>query len=226
MDQGWEKRMDKTRYSETFSEILPTSHAFKRYWKNKGPFKYALTSAEYPPILLEPEEWLFSNDIVSLLKQLMKWNERQMKIVEAPFNPRKQNVLKPETLSPWKILNFPEEWETAVCDAFTPVGHLTRHVEEMGKTSTDFDFDGEDAGAHENSGAYQDAGAHQGTKKEAAAPTKMTAADMEAAFFRSLKEAVEKIGYVLLKPEPHMGEKDIAYIKTYLDEWQADEDEG
>lgn len=109
-------------------QILPTVDTFKAFWKKSGPFRFALTSREFPPILLEPEEWLFSNEIVPLLKALMQWEARKMKIVAAPFNPKKKNILKPEDLSPWKINNFPEEWGGAVCDVFTPVGHLTRKV--------------------------------------------------------------------------------------------------
>ena len=51
-----------------------------------------------------------------------------MKIVPAPFNPKKTNILKPDELTPWRILNFPQEWESAVCSAFTPVGYLTEEV--------------------------------------------------------------------------------------------------
>ena len=109
-------------------QILPTVEEFKTFWKNRGPFRYALTSREFPPILLEPEEWLFSHDIKALLKDLMGWDARKMRIVEAPFNRKKQNVFTPEELSPWKINHFPEEWEGAVSSAFTPVGHLTRAV--------------------------------------------------------------------------------------------------
>ncbi len=109
-------------------QILPTVKTFKDFWKNQGPFRHALTSQEYPPILLEPEEWLFSHDIKALLKELMGWDVRKMRIVEAPFNRKKQNVFTPDNLSPWKITHFPEEWEGAVCRAFTPVGHLTLAV--------------------------------------------------------------------------------------------------
>ncbi|GAB6142674.1 hypothetical protein JCM12294_01110 [Desulfocicer niacini] len=109
-------------------QILPTLKEFKEVWKNQGPFKYALTSREFPPILLEPEEWLFSQDILALLKELMGWEARKMSVVAAPFNRKKQNILKPDNLSPWKINNFPEEWQGAICDIFTPLGHLTQAV--------------------------------------------------------------------------------------------------
>ena len=109
-------------------QILPTLKEFKDFWKNQGPFRYALTSREFPPILLEAEEWLFSDDIIALLKSLMGWESRKMAIVAAPFSRKKQNVLKPDNLTAWKINNFPEEWQGAVCEAFTPVGHLTQAV--------------------------------------------------------------------------------------------------
>lgn len=109
-------------------EILSQSLEFKQFWQKKGPFRYALTSREYPPVLLDLDEWIFSDDLKSLLKELMQWKQRKMKIVSAPFNPKKTNILKPDELTPWRILNFPQEWESAVCSAFTPVGYLTEEV--------------------------------------------------------------------------------------------------
>ena len=109
-------------------KILSQSQDFKEFWQKKGPFRYALTSREYPPILLDLDEWIFSDDLKSLLKELMQWEQRKMKLVPAPFNPKKTNILKPDELTPWRILNFPQEWESAVCSAFTPVGYLTEEV--------------------------------------------------------------------------------------------------
>ncbi|MBU8848640.1 MAG: hypothetical protein KOO64_03820 [Desulfobacterales bacterium] len=106
-------------------KIFPNSKKFKIFWKEKGPYKYALTSKEFPPVLLEPEEWIFSSGPEALLKELMQFDKRKMKIVKAPFNPENKNILRPEKLSPWKINNFPEEWDAAVCDIFVPKGHLT-----------------------------------------------------------------------------------------------------
>ena len=110
--------------------ILHNSKEFKTFWEEKGPFKYALTSSDFPPILLEPEEWIFSNDIEALLKALMQFDKQKMKIVKAPFNPENKSILRPEKLSPWKINNFPEEWNVCACDIFVPKGHLTRAVLE------------------------------------------------------------------------------------------------
>ncbi|MCK5696483.1 MAG: hypothetical protein KAH62_07845 [Desulfobacula sp.] len=111
-------------------EILYNSREFKAFWEEKGPFKYALTSSDFPPVLLEPEEWIFSNDIEVLLKALMQFDKQKMKIVKAPFNPENKNILRPEKLSPWKINNFPEEWNVCACDIFIPKGHWTRAVLE------------------------------------------------------------------------------------------------
>jgi len=105
--------------------ILSNSKEFKAFWKEKGPFKYALTSMDFPPVLLESEEWIFSNDITILLKDLMQFDKRKMKIVKAAFNPENKNILRPEKIIPWKINNFPEEWDGFDCDVFTPQGHLT-----------------------------------------------------------------------------------------------------
>ncbi|MCP3872149.1 MAG: hypothetical protein GY699_03200 [Desulfobacteraceae bacterium] len=109
-------------------EILTSSEEFKQFWKEKGPFKYALTSNDFPPVLLEPEEWIFSNDILLLLKELMQFKKRKMKIVKSDFNPKNKSILRPEMLSSWKINNFPEEWDICVTDFFVPQGHLTKMV--------------------------------------------------------------------------------------------------
>ncbi|NOX34400.1 MAG: hypothetical protein GXP56_11815 [Deltaproteobacteria bacterium] len=109
-------------------EILPNLKDFKIFWEENGPFKYALTSKDYPPVLLEPEEWIFSDDIETLLKDLMQFDKRKMKVVKSLFNPENKNILRPETLSPWKINGFPEEWDASICDLFIPKGHLTRAV--------------------------------------------------------------------------------------------------
>jgi hypothetical protein len=111
-------------------KILSSSKEFKQFWESKGPFKYALTSSQFPPVLLEPEEWVFSNDIQELLKSLMQFDRQKMKIIKAPFNPANKSILRPENLSPWKINNFPEEWNAFACDIFDPQGHLTREVIE------------------------------------------------------------------------------------------------
>jgi len=104
---------------------LSSSEEFKAFWQEKGPFKYALTSMDFPPLLLEPEEWIFSNNIIKLLKDLMQFDNRKMKIVKAAFNPEKKDILRPEKLIPWKMNNFPEEWNAFDCDFFVPQGFLT-----------------------------------------------------------------------------------------------------
>ena len=111
-------------------QILLNSKDFKLFWKKQGPFKFALTSSEFPTVLLEPEEWIFSNQIEVLLKALMQFEKRKMEIINSPFNPVKKAILRPEPMIPWKITNFPEEWQACVCDCFIPEGHLTRHIFE------------------------------------------------------------------------------------------------
>ena len=108
--------------------ILPTSKEFKSFWKDQGPFRYALTSSEFPPVLLEPEEWIFSDDLQALLKTLMQFEKRKMKMVKSPFNPENKSILRPDELSSWKISQFPEEWNACTCDSFIPEGHLTKAV--------------------------------------------------------------------------------------------------
>lgn len=114
--------------SKVERKILPELKEFKTFWKKDGPFRFALTSREYPPVLLEPEEWLFSNDVGSLLKDLMGYDQKKMAVVHTPFNPKKKKVLRPDDLSEWKINNFPEEWQVSASSLFVPPGHLTRVV--------------------------------------------------------------------------------------------------
>ena len=116
-------------------KVLESSGKFKMFWQEKGPFKYALTSREFPPVLLEEEEWLFSNDVTALLKELMQYGQQRMKIVKSPFNPANKAVLRPDDLSKWKIANFPEAWNSAKSDLFTPEGHLTAVVMESAGAS-------------------------------------------------------------------------------------------
>lgn len=111
-------------------QILSNSKEFKLFWKNQGPFRFALTSSEFPPVLLEPEEWIFSNHMEVLLKSLIQYDNRKMQIVSSPFNPQNTTIFRPEELIPWRIANFLEEWKTSVCDCFIPEGHLTRHIFE------------------------------------------------------------------------------------------------
>ena len=181
---------------KTTRRILPLTKDFKAFWKKQGPFRYALTSSEFPPILLEPEEWIFSDNIIWLLKDLMQWDSRDMAIVSAPFNKNKRNMLKPESLIPWKIEHFPQEWEGAVCNTFTQLGYLTESVTKIALN-------------YLNSGALGS----------------VDICNIETAFFKSLEADINKIGYVLLKPEKLPGNEDVAYISSYLEEWQADEDE-
>ncbi|OGQ85851.1 MAG: hypothetical protein A3J85_02165 [Desulfobacula sp. RIFOXYA12_FULL_46_16] len=114
----------------TTRQILSNSKEFKLFWKNQGPFRFALTSSEFPPVLLEPEEWIFSNHMEVLLKSLIQYDNRKMQIVPSPFNPGNKTIFRPEELIPWKISNFPEEWNASVCDCFIPEGHLTRYIFE------------------------------------------------------------------------------------------------
>ncbi len=109
-------------------ENLSDSKAFRQFWKKKGPFAYALTSSEFPPVLLDPEEWLFADALEPMLKELMQYDRRGMKVIAFSFNPVNRSILRPGDLIPWKISNFPEEWNDALCECFMPEGHLTRHV--------------------------------------------------------------------------------------------------
>ncbi len=109
-------------------KILPSVTDFKEFWKDRGPFKYALTSKEYPPVLLEAEEWIFGNDKIGVLKELMQFSKEKMAFVRAPFNADNTDILRPGDICAWKLNHFPEEWNMMVCDAFVPEGHLTRAV--------------------------------------------------------------------------------------------------
>lgn len=115
-------------------QVLPHAKDFKRFWKEAGPFAFALTSAEYPPVLLAPEEWIFGHTAKDVIKELMQFNQKKMAFVPAAFNPGRQGILRPENLIPWKIRHFPEEWNHMVSDFFIPEGHLTRAVADQVKT--------------------------------------------------------------------------------------------
>ncbi|WP_022664393.1 hypothetical protein [Desulfospira joergensenii] len=175
---------------------LPNVKDFKQFWKDKGPYLYALTSAEFPPVLLEEEEWIFGSDIVDVLKELMQFDKKKMGFVQAPFNPRKKGILRPENMIPWKIKNFPEEWNHLDCRAFVPEGHLTRSVMDE---------------------------AEDMEKKEARPDKKPSEAiKIEAGFFTLLEKDLEDMGYVLLKP---LKNSKSASVRDYLEEWEEDEKE-
>lgn len=114
--------------AQTIRIILPDSRSFKKFFDSNGPFKFALTSREYPPVLLEEEEWIFSNDLKALFKDLMQFEADKMKFVRTPFDPGSRTVLRPGDMSEWKILNFPEDWNHVQSDFFIPEGHLTVNV--------------------------------------------------------------------------------------------------
>ena len=177
-------------------QILPNVMDFKRFWKETGPFKYALSSNGFPPILLEPEEWIFGNDLIGVLKELMQFDQKKMSFVQSPFNPQNKSILRPEGLSSWKVTHFPEEWNRLVCDAFVPEGHLTCQVMEQVRLSR--------------------------KSQGSAAPLKKSneTQEVEMAFFRLLEREMEKMGYLLLKPS---GKSDWASTHDYLSEWEEDE---
>ena len=179
---------------EVVRQILPNVKDFKAFWKEKGPFRYALTSAEYPPVLLEPEEWIFGRDIADVIKELMQFDQKKMGFVKAPFNPDKKKVLRPENMIPWKIKNFPPEWNHMECRAFVPEGHLTCSVRDQAEEMI-------------RKGTWPDAEPEEGGK-------------VEAGFFSLLEEELENMGYVLLKPFQNAKS---AYIRDYLEEWEEDE---
>jgi hypothetical protein len=116
-----------------FRRILPHSSDFKRFWKDQGPFEFALTSAEYPPVLLAPEEWIFGHTAREVLEVLMGFSPGKAKIVRSDFNSENTRILRPDNLIPWKIQPFPKEWNHMPCDFFTPEGHLTKAVEDRMK---------------------------------------------------------------------------------------------
>jgi hypothetical protein len=179
-------------------QILPHVKDFKKFWKEAGPFRYALTSNEFPPMLLEPEEWIFGSDIVLLLKELMQFDQKKMAFVRSPFNPKNKTILRPENLSPWKITHFPEQWNRVVCDLFVPEGHLTCRVMEAAKNLEISDRP--TAGPKESAGKQI----------------------IETAFFDLLEQHLEQMGYLLLAP---LGNSKYAATKDYLLEWEQDEQE-
>ncbi|MCA1795334.1 MAG: hypothetical protein LC660_15960 [Desulfobacteraceae bacterium] len=121
---------------QVLRQILPHAADFKRFWKEKGPFVFALTSREFPPVLLEPEEWIFGHTAKEVLEELMQFNQKKMAFVRGAFNPKNQAILRPENLIPWKLSPFPEEWNHMTTDFFMPQGHLTQVVADQVKTAS------------------------------------------------------------------------------------------
>ncbi len=187
-------------------QILLNAKDFKRFWKERGPFKYALSSNEFPSILLEPEEWIFGNDIHLLLKELMQFDQKKMAFVQAPFNPKNKGILRPEGLSPWKINHFPEQWNRVVCDLFVPEGHLTCLVMDRARNSENID---------QSTQCLDGASEKQTIEKQA----------VEKAFFQLLEQELETMGYLLLKPHGKSSDASHAAIDTYLSEWEEDDRE-
>ena len=178
-------------------QILPHVKDFKKFWKEKGPFRYALTSNEFPPILLEPEEWLFGNEIMGVLKELMQFGPKKMAFVRAAFNLDNTNYLRPQGLIPWKINHFPEQWNGFPSEIFVPEGHLTSLVLDEARAIRELEMS-------------------QNLKE----PDEKSA--LEKGFFSLLEKDLENMGYVLLKPQ---GNAKFASIKDYLSEWERDEEE-
>jgi len=187
----------------TVRKILPNVKNFIKFWKEAGPFRYALTSNEFPPVLLEPEEWIFANDIHLLLKELMGFDQKKMAFVQSPFNPKNKNILRPDEMIPWKITHFPEQWNRAVCDLFVPEGHLTCRV--MDEASNLLGLEGQKSQRSRNSLIEP--------------PGKQ---NIEKAFFNLLETQLEKMGYLLLSPRAN---SKYASTKDYLLEWEEDEKE-
>jgi len=121
---------------QVLRQILPHAADFKRFWKQAGPFSFALTSAEFPPVLLAEEEWIFGHTARDVLQELMQFNQHNMAFVPADLHPEKQGILRPENLIPWKIRHFPEEWNHMTTDFFMPRGHLTQAVAEQVGTAS------------------------------------------------------------------------------------------
>ena len=128
----YKKHLDKKEIPmQVLRQILPHAADFKQFWKQAGPFAFALTSAEFPPVLLAEEEWIFGHTARDVLKELMQFNQKNMAFVPADFNPDNQGILRPENLIPWKIRHFPEEWNHMSTDFFVPRGHLTQAVADQ-----------------------------------------------------------------------------------------------
>lgn len=165
--------------SKVVRRTLPTVRAFKKFWQHEGPFKYALCSLAFPDPLLEPEEWLFGDNYQDLLKNLLQWDQRGMRLA-----PCSHATGDSSNSGGWHIRHLPAALRQWPCKAYTAEGCVSAHVVQ--------------------------------------AAVEATPAAIEKVFLRALRDALEQIGYQLLKPEmglPH------AYIETFLKEWQEDEAE-
>ena len=208
-------KKEKKNIPNCVRQILPNLKGYKKFWKDRGPFTYALTSNEFPPLLLEPEEWIFGNDITELLKELMGFDGKKMALVRAPFNPDNKSILRPASLSPWKINHFPEQWNALSCEVFVPEGHLTCQVMEEAMKIGQLGWP-EDTRKNRNKKQDRNEKQDLGKKKD------WEKQNVEKAFFILLEQNLEDMGYVLLKP---VGKSKFACADTYLREWEEDEKE-
>ncbi len=187
-------------------KTLPHVKDFKEFWKQRGPFAFALTSSEFPPVLLAPEEWIFGNDKVGVLKELMQFAQRKMSLVRTDFQPASPGRLTPEDMIHWRIKPFPEPWNRMDCPAFLPQGYLTKAVLEE---------------------ALDMAGQNLETKPESAPHTWQSriledSELIEDAFFQLVSSSLVQMGYVLLSPGKNRDAHALP-LGRYLQEWEEDE---
>ncbi len=185
-------------------KTLPHVKDFKTFWKQRGPFAFALTSSEFPPVLLEPEEWIFANDKVSIIKELMQFSQRKMSLVRTDFQGASSGTLTPEDMICWRIKPFPEPWNSMDCPAFLPQGYLTKAVLEHAA-----------ALAGQNLASEHDHHTQQSRILE-------DATLMEEAFFQLVSQSLFQMGYVLLSPGKNR-DTDAQALGKYLQEWEEDE---
>ncbi len=185
-------------------KTLPHVKDFKAFWKQRGPFAFALTSSEFPPVLLGPEEWIFGNDKVRVLKELMQFAQRKMSLVPTDFQPASSGTLTPEDMIHWRIKPFPEPWDSMDCPAFLPQGYLTEAVLEKAMDL-----------AGQNLPSEHDQCARRSRILE-------NANLIEKAFFQLVSQSLFQMGYVLLSPGKN-GDADTRPLGKYLQEWEEDE---
>ncbi len=174
---------------------------FNKFWKQEGPFAFALTSAGFPPVLLEPEEWIFANDKILLIKELLQFSQRKMAFVpgkakkDGASQAKPSGSFTPEDMIPWRIAPFPEEWNSLECQAFLPQGYLTKAVLEQARIFC----------------------------QEPDCPESQILKDaplIEKAFFELVAGNLSQMGYEFLS---HDRESGAASLGKYLREWEEDE---
>jgi hypothetical protein len=99
--------------------VLKTYDAFEAFCHEHGGFRYSLSGLYdrnvYPDILLDDDEWLFSDDLIALTKELLQWDQRGVYVVWEEPSEDDYAIGGPDITGSWGAENFPEDAEEFGC---------------------------------------------------------------------------------------------------------------